>query len=75
MNAFLQAISMYTLTSPALSLISPFLMLLVPFFIIRFKGSSITLTKYIEVLKNVMSKVPIGQIFNFHPPHGINEFL
>jgi Cdc6-like AAA superfamily ATPase len=60
----LQAISMYTLTSPALSLISPFLMLLVPFFIIRFKGSSITLTKYIEVLKNVMSKVPIGQIFN-----------
>ena len=60
----LQAISMYTLVSPALSLISPILMLLIPFFIIRFKGSSITLSKYIEVLKQVMSKIPIGQIFN-----------
>ena len=63
-ESILQAISMYTLASPVLSLISPFLMLLIPFFIIRIKGGSITLPKYIEVLKTVMSKLPIGQIFN-----------
>ena len=63
-ESVLQAISMYTLISPVLSLISPFLMLLIPFFIIRIKGSAITLPKYIEVLKNVLGKTPIGQIFN-----------
>ena len=63
-ESILQVISMYTLASPVLSLISPFLMMLIPFFIIRIKGGEITLSKYIEVLKTVMSKIPIGQIFN-----------
>lgn len=62
-ESILQAISTYTLMSPALSLISPFLMLLIPFFMIRMKGSTITLAKYLEVLKTVFSKLPIGQIF------------
>lgn len=63
-ESILQAISMYTLMSPILSLISPILMLLIPFFIIRIKGVSLTIGKYLDELKIIFSKMPLGQLFN-----------
>lgn len=59
----LQAISMYTLTSPILSLLTPVIMLFIPFFVLRVMGKSVTLQNYISELKRVFSMLPIGKIF------------
>lgn len=62
-SRFLQAISLYEMTSPVLSLALPILLLIIPFFIIRVQGHSISVSTYITVLKSVLSKHSIGQIF------------
>lgn len=59
----LQAVSMYTLTSPILSLLTPVIMLFIPFFILRVMGKPVTLTNYISELKRLFSMLPIGKLF------------
>lgn len=61
---FMQALSLYEMTSPVLSLALPILLLIIPFFIIRVQGHSIDVSTYITVLKNVLAKHSIGQIFS-----------
>lgn len=62
-ESILQAISMYTLSSPIFSLIMPVLMLFVPFFILRFLNKPISMSNYLEQLKTIFSLMPIGRIF------------
>lgn len=61
---FLQILSIYNLISPVLSLVLPIILLMVPFFMLKFKGISITITSYYEVLTNIFSKHALGNIFN-----------
>lgn len=70
---FLQFMSIYNLLSPIISLLVPIIILIIPFFIIKMKGTQITINEYIEVLKVVASQNAIGKLFvvnfseiNFH---------
>ena len=60
---FLQAMSMYNMVSPAMSLLIPVIILIIPFFIIKSKGLDITTTEYLEILKVIASNHAIGRIF------------
>ena len=60
---FLQFMSMYNLLSPVFSLFVPIIILIIPFVIIKMKGLIITITEYIEVLKEVASNNAIGKLF------------
>ena len=62
-STVLQWLSIYNMASPVLSLCLPIFFLILPFFIIKFSGHSITISKYIEVLKMVFQKHQIGQLF------------
>ena len=59
----LQALSIYNLSTPVISLLIPILFLLLPFFIIKLQGHNITLNLYINHLKTVFSNHIIGQLF------------
>ena len=61
---FMKYLSLYEIASPVLTLALPIFLLIMPFFIIRLQGHSINFTKYTEVLKLVLSKHSIGQIFS-----------
>lgn len=61
----LQAIAMYTLTSPIISLLMPVVMIFIPFFVLRIMGKPITMANYVEQLKRVFSMMPIGKLFQF----------
>ena len=63
LELFMQAIAMYTLTSPILSLSLPILLLFAPFFILKLQGKSLTLIEYSHMLKKLFRYMPIGQIF------------
>lgn len=61
---FMKYLSLYELASPVLTLALPIFLLIIPFFIIRLQGHPINFSKYAEVLKVVLSRHSIGQIFN-----------
>ena len=64
---FLQAMSVYNIISPILSLFLPIFILIVPFFIIKLKGLHLSMNEYIDVLKIIVSNHAIGKIFtSFH---------
>jgi len=62
-SLFLQAMSVYNITSPVLSLFLPIFILIVPFFIIKLKGLHITMNQYLDVLKTIAINHAIGKIF------------
>lgn len=64
-ESFLQVMSIYMLASPVLSLLTPFLLLLVPFFLLKIRGTSVSIASYVEILKKVISNIPIGKLINF----------
>jgi hypothetical protein len=59
---FLQAFSIYNLSTPVLSLAMPIFILIIPFFVIRLQGYKINPSTYVEVLKQVLQKHSIGQV-------------
>lgn len=63
-SAFMKYLSLYQIASPVITLALPIFMLIMPFFIIRLQGVPIGVSKYIEVLKQVLSRHSIGQIFS-----------
>ena len=66
-NSFLQLMSFYNMISPVLSLCIPILFLILPFFIIRFKGLTLTMAEYLDILKLIASNHSIGKLFtSFH---------
>ena len=56
-------LSMATIFSPLLSLLSPILMLFLPFLLLRLKQVPITMNKYLEVLKTLVERNPVGAMF------------
>jgi len=66
-EGFMQFMSLYNLSSPLLSLFLPIIMLIIPFFIIKMKGLSLTMTEYIDVLKQIIANHALGKVFTkFH---------
>ena len=59
----LQALSVYNLSTPIVSLLIPILFLLLPFFIIKLQGHNVTFELYFNHLKTVFSNHIIGQLF------------
>ena len=59
----LQALSVYNLSTPIISLAIPIVFLLLPFFIIKLQGHKITLNLYFNHLKTVFSNHIIGKLF------------
>ena len=60
----LQALSIYNLSTPVISLAIPILFLLLPFFIIKLQGHNVTFQLYCNHLKTVFSNHIIGQLFS-----------
>jgi hypothetical protein len=60
----LQALSIYNLSNPIISLAIPILFLMLPFFIIKLQGHNITLNLYLNHLKTVFSNHIIGKLFS-----------
>jgi hypothetical protein len=60
----LQALSIYNLSTPVISLAIPILFMLLPFFIIKLQGHKITLKLYFDHLKTVFSNHIIGKLFS-----------
>jgi hypothetical protein len=63
-STFLQALSIYEISSPVLSLALPLILLIIPFFIMRVQGIAINMQQYIIVLKQVLSRHAIGGLFS-----------
>lgn len=63
-SAFLQALSIYEISSPVLSLALPIILLIIPFFIMRVQGISINMQQYYITLKHVLSRHAIGGLFS-----------
>lgn len=61
--SFLQALSMYNMGSPLLSLALPVLLMVTPLFILRSQGRSVSFTDYFSALKRVLRNHQIGQLF------------
>ena len=62
-SSFLQFMSIYNLFSPIISLFIPIIILILPFFIIKAKGSNLSISEYIDVLKLVAQHNPLGKLF------------
>ena len=62
-SVFLQILTIVNMASPVFSLMIPFCMLLVPFFILKFRGTEITMSSYLGFLKNMLQNSNIGRIF------------
>jgi len=60
---FLQCMTMYNVSSPVISLIIPVIMMIIPFFILKIQGVDITISKYKEVIKRLLSKHQLGGVF------------
>ena len=66
-SQFLQVMSIYSLTSPIVSLILPLLLCIVPFFLLKFQNVKISLNTYFEILKKLFIKhIPIGKLAVFN---------
>lgn len=61
---FLQILSIYNLTSPVLSFLMPVILLIIPFFIIKYNGIELSLTNYMKLVSDTLSKHPLGNLFN-----------
>ena len=72
-SGFLEFLSIYNLLSPVLSFLFPIIMLFIPFFIIKMKGLEITIPKYIEFLKMVITHNAVGNLFVNFGKSNINQ--
>ena len=63
-SSFLQCLSLYNMAAPVISLVLPIFFLIIPFFLLKLQGITITVAKYIEVLKAIFQRHQIGQMFS-----------
>ena len=65
-SLFLSGMTFATLFSPILTLVVPIIMLIVPFFLLKLQSIKISFSDYFKTVKMLMSKIPIGRIFDFN---------
>jgi energy-coupling factor transporter ATP-binding protein EcfA2 len=61
-DTFLQILSVYTMASPILSLLTPLILLIIPFFIIKMRGLTVSISDYMDIMKQVISNHALGKI-------------
>jgi hypothetical protein len=71
----LQGITISNMLSPLMSFFVPFIFLLVPFFILKMQGIPITLTVYIDVLKNIARHHFIGKAISTFQSFTLKNFV
>ena len=74
-STFLQAISLYNIASPVLSLSAPLFLLLMPFIVINMRGMHITVAEYMSVLTSIASNYAIVKLFNTYSTASATEML
>lgn len=60
---FLQALSLYNISSPVFSLCTPIFIFIVPFFILRFKNINISSSQYKDLLINMLKNTNMYRLF------------
>ena len=62
-EVLLQILSIFNIASPLFSFCVPIFILIVPFFIIQFRGVTLSISEYIDVIKGLMSDNAITRLF------------
>lgn len=62
-STVLQAVNLYVMASPVMALLIPIISLIIPFLILRLRGVQINALTYTDMLKSIISRHPVGQIF------------
>lgn len=62
-SSFLQFLSLYNISSPVIALLTPLIVLIIPFFVLLIRGLSVSLTEYVDILKQIISQHSIGKLF------------
>jgi len=63
-SQFLQWLSIYNMSSPVFSLLLPILFLIFPLLLLKLQGVPISVSKYVEILKQLFARHSIGQLFH-----------
>jgi hypothetical protein len=59
---YLQLMSIYSMTSPLITLLIPIFILIIPFLIIKSKGMDISIEEYLEILKQCIQHNAVGRL-------------
>ena len=62
-SLFLQLLSINTIISPLLTILFPLIILFIPFLLLKYKKINITVEKYFDILKMLLRRHPIGNLF------------
>jgi hypothetical protein len=60
-SSFLQFLSMYNISSPVIALLTPLIVLIIPFFVLLMRGLGVSLSEYVEILKQIISQHSVGK--------------
>jgi len=59
----MQALCVYNMASPLITLITPLIFLILPFFLLKIQKVPISVTQYLDVIKKLLSNHAIGRLF------------
>lgn len=62
-EVLLQILSIFNIASPLVSFCVPIFILIVPFFIVQFRGVTLSVTEYFDILKGLMADNAIARLF------------
>jgi hypothetical protein len=62
-SGFLHCLGLYNLGAPIFSLVAPLFILIIPFVILKARGIPITISKYIEFLKDILKGTSLYKLF------------
>jgi DNA mismatch repair ATPase MutS len=62
-SMFLQCSCINTILSPIMTIILPILLCIIPFIILKMRNKKLTLDQYYGMLKHILSRHPLGKIF------------
>jgi hypothetical protein len=60
-SSFLQFLSLYNISSPVIALLTPIIVLIIPFFVLLMKGLGVSLSEYLDILKQIISQHSVGK--------------
>jgi hypothetical protein len=60
-SSFLQFLSLYNISSPVIALLTPIIVLIIPFFVLLMKGLGVSLSEYVDILKEIISQHSVGK--------------
>lgn len=59
----MQALCVYNMASPLITLITPIIFLILPFFLLKIQGIPISVNQYLDVIKKLLSNHALGRLF------------